>query len=277
MSEIPLANLKWQRVAESVANHLRDRILTGELQDGDLLPKEDVLRATYPVSKPSLREAMRILETEGLISIRRGNMGGAVVHRPSASNVAYTLALVLRSQGSGTTAVAKALQECEPTCAALCADRPDRKRTVLPKLRALQKDALANVSDLVMATTNSRRFHEAIVELCGNEPLKVIVGALEVLWSSHETEWAYQVVDPELVPVDERQHAFDIHAELIELIADGEADKVRDLSARHLRFVQHYPNDVARSARTNRKLGAPIDPMLVHMQLTDGVRAAARD
>jgi GntR family transcriptional repressor for pyruvate dehydrogenase complex len=267
MTEIPLANLKWQRVAESVANHLRDQILSGELQDGDLLPKEDVLRATYPVSKPSLREAMRILETEGLISIRRGNMGGALVHRPEAANVAYTLALVLRSRNSGTFAVATALQECEPSCAALCAERKDRKRAVLPKLRSLQREAVANVSDLVSATTTSRRFHEALVELCGNEPLKVMVGALEALWSSHETDWAQHVRDTDLVPIDERRNAFDIHAEMIDLIAEGESEQVRELAARHLKFAQHYPTEVARTVQVDRKIGAPIDPMLVRLQL----------
>ncbi len=267
MSEVPLANLKWQRVAASVADHLRDQILTGDLKDGDLLPKEDVLRATYPISKPSLREAMRILETEGLISIRRGNMGGAVVHRPSASNVAYTLALVLRSQGTGTLAVAKALQECEPACAALCAERKDRKRAVLPKLRAIQKESLASVSDLVLATTTSRRFHEAIVELCGNEPLKVIVGALEVLWSSHETDWANHMRDPGLVPIEERQNALDIHTEIIQLIADGDSVQVRELCSKHLEFAQRYPSEVARSTATSRKAGAPIDPLLVHQEL----------
>ena len=114
MSEVQFADVKWHRVAESVANHLRDRILSGDLKDGDLLPKEDLLRTVYPVSKPSLREAMRILETEGLISIRRGNLGGAVVHLPGEANLAYTLALVLRSNNSGTLDVAAALRECEP-------------------------------------------------------------------------------------------------------------------------------------------------------------------
>lgn len=267
MSEILIANVKWHRVAESVADHLRDRILSGELRDGDLLPKEDLLRAIYPVSKPSLREAMRILETEGLISIRRGNMGGAVVHRPGAANLAYTLALVLRSQNSGTIDVAVALRECEPSCAALCAERKDRKRAVLPTLRAIQREATANVSDLVSATTESRRFHEAIVALCGNEPLKVTVGALEALWSSHETDWAYNVSDASLVPVAERQDALAVHAEMIDLIADGDADKVRELSARHLKFVQHYPAEVPASGRGASKLGAPIDPKLVRRQL----------
>ena len=49
-------------------------------------------------SKPSLREAMRILEAEGLLRVRRGKLGGAVVRRPNAANVAYTVGLVLGSR-----------------------------------------------------------------------------------------------------------------------------------------------------------------------------------
>jgi GntR family transcriptional repressor for pyruvate dehydrogenase complex len=266
MSEVQFADVKWHRVAESVANHLRDRILSGDLKDGDLLPKEDLLRTVYPVSKPSLREAMRILETEGLISIRRGNLGGAVVHLPGAANLAYTLALVLRSNNSGTLDVAAALRECEPCCAALCAERKDRKRAVLPTLRAIHREAVANVNDLVSTTTESRRFHEAIVELCGNEPLKATVGALEALWSSHETDWAHNVSDASLVPIAERRDALNVHAEMIDLIADGEVERVRELSSQHLKFVQDYPTNVPSSVRVRSKLGAAIDPMLVRRQ-----------
>src|SRR5262245_25847064 len=133
----PIANVRWQRMAELVASHLREQILSGELADGDVLPKEEALRQNYPVSKPSFREAMRILEAEGLVAVRRGKVGGAVVVKPSATNVAYTLALVLRSEHVHLPEVARALREVEPSCAALCAERRDRRRAVVPKLRAL--------------------------------------------------------------------------------------------------------------------------------------------
>jgi DNA-binding FadR family transcriptional regulator len=54
-----------------IADSVRRRILAGELNDGDVLPKVDDLLLEFPVSKPSIREAMRILETEGLLSVRR--------------------------------------------------------------------------------------------------------------------------------------------------------------------------------------------------------------
>jgi DNA-binding FadR family transcriptional regulator len=83
--------LSQPRIAEMIADSLRRRILAGELNDGDVLPKVDDLLLEFPVSKPSIREAMRILETEGLLSVRRGNVGGAVIHRPNAKVAAYML------------------------------------------------------------------------------------------------------------------------------------------------------------------------------------------
>lgn len=70
------------RMAELVAAALRDRILAGGIGDGSTLPKQDELVAEFGVSYPSVREALRILETEGFITVRRGNRGGATVHAP---------------------------------------------------------------------------------------------------------------------------------------------------------------------------------------------------
>ena len=120
--------IQFRRLAEQVADELRRRILRGELADGSILPKEDELLLQFPVSKPSLREAMRILEAEGLLRVRRGKLGGAVVRRPNAANVAYTVGLVLGSQEVGLSDVGNALLQVEPACAALCAARRDLSR-----------------------------------------------------------------------------------------------------------------------------------------------------
>ena len=80
-----------------VAGALRTRILSGELADGAMLPKQDELLEEFGVSLPPIREALRILETEGLITVQRGNVGGAVVHAPQESKVVYMMGLVLQS------------------------------------------------------------------------------------------------------------------------------------------------------------------------------------
>lgn len=236
--EGPMASHGWQRVAELVANQLRDQILSGELADGARLPKEDELREAYPVSKPSLREAMRILEAEGLISVRRGNMGGAVVHRPGANHVAYTLAMVLRSREVEVPDIARAVRELEPICAGFCAERPDRHQAVVPHLRQAHEQSLADIDDIQASTAGSRAFHEALVQLCGNESLIVMAGALEAIWSRHEIG---NVTDETSLSVSERRAALAAHGRVIDLIEAGDARAVRIALREHLEGVQSMP------------------------------------
>jgi DNA-binding FadR family transcriptional regulator len=234
--------VRFQRLAEQVADDLRRRILLGDFADGAALPVEEALRAEYPVSKPTLREAMRVLEAEGLVTVRRGSIGGAVVHRPAASNVAYTLGLVLSARRVDIGDVGAALREVEPACAAACAERADRAEVVTPVLRDLHLQALEVVEDLVAVTELSRRFHEAIVERCGNQSLAILAGALESLWSTHESDWAHRVVRDEPIPVEQRLTALGDHERLIELIESGDADAARRFAAAHLHTSQTYPD-----------------------------------
>src|ERR1700712_5297682 len=85
------------RVAGSVAATLRERILAGIEIEGSTLPTQDQLVQEFGVSYPSIREALRILETEGLVTVRRGNVGGAEVHRPGEASAAYPLGLALQA------------------------------------------------------------------------------------------------------------------------------------------------------------------------------------
>lgn len=246
-----------------VADQIRERILRGDLTEGDLLPKEAELREQYPVNVQSLREAMRILEAEGLVKVRRGNRGGAVVHRPTAGNVAYSLSMVLAMSATEIDDVGRALLEVEPLCAALCAARTDRATEVVPALRKIHESSLASVDDLVAATTISRQFHEAVVNLCGNQSLIVLVGALEALWSSHVTSWVTQRADPAAVPPRERAEALTVHGEILQHIEDGDADAVRAITARHLRDVQFYPHDP-------KSPHVPLDPAIARDRLFFG-------
>ncbi len=226
--------VRFRRLAEQVADELRRRILAGELTDDHVLPKEDELLVEFAISKPSLREAMRILEAEGLLTVRRGKHGGALIHRPTPANVAYTMGLVLGSQQVSLADVGTALLQVEPACAALCAGRPDRKSTVVPILRRLHEESVASVDDLQQATSASRRYHEALVTHCGNTTMLVMAGALETLWSA-------QVTDHSTVPVEERRAVLEDHRQVIDAIDMGDAQRARDLAAAHLVSAQQYP------------------------------------
>ncbi len=168
-----------------VASALRGRILSGELADGALLPKQDELLEEFGVSLPPIREALRILETEGLITVQRGNVGGAIVHQPQEAKVVYMMGLVLQSRQVALGDVLTAVVSFEPACAAACAGRADRATTVLPVLRATLDDAAAAIDDPATYTGLARRFHLELVALCGNEAMALVVGALESLWTVH--------------------------------------------------------------------------------------------
>ena len=73
------------KTAELIAGRLRRQIVRGELKEGDTLPPELALMGQFGVSRPTLREAFRILETESLICVRRGARGGAQVTAPELS------------------------------------------------------------------------------------------------------------------------------------------------------------------------------------------------
>lgn len=233
--------LKVARVPEILAADLRRRIMDGELPHSSELPRQEELMLFYGVSRPSLREAMVILESEGLISVRRGKLGGAIVTQPDPNTVARAFGLVLESQNVPILDMSEALNRLEPQCAALCALRPDRDTEVLPALCRLQDEARAAIDDFHRFTNVTRRFHEAIVELCGNQSLILVVGALENVLTMRAKEWARRSEMTTGFPeMDYRLQGLRDHQTIIDLISVGNADAVVAESARHLRWAPIY-------------------------------------
>jgi GntR family transcriptional regulator, transcriptional repressor for pyruvate dehydrogenase complex len=249
--------LQQVSLAERLADQLRERILDGRLADGSVLPKQDEIVEQFGVSKPSAREAFRILETEGLITVRRGSIGGSVVHVPGAESVAYMLSLLLQAGSAALQDVALALREMEPACAALCAGRADRSRSVLPELRQGHRVLAEAIEaqDAEAAVPASRAFHEILVATCGNQTMIAVCGALEAVWSAHEEAWADDALRRgQFPPIPLRRHALDEHEQLIELIADGNAEAASNLARQHLETAQRYPLGSGRDRHVDARL-----------------------
>ncbi len=229
--------LRQPRLAELVASKLRNEILSGQLTEGDSLPRQEDLLADFKVSPPAVREALRILETEGLISVRRGNVGGAIVHLPTARGVAYMVSLVLQAQRTSLDDVGGAIRDLEPLCAAMCARRTDRKEQVVPVLQRVidqQTDALGDNRAFNRA---ARRFHETLVQHCGNETMILLIGALESVWSAHERH-VYQVYPETNLTL--RRSALRAHEKLVAAIETGNADAAVQIARRHLDATQAF-------------------------------------
>ena len=233
--------LSAPRIADIVADELRRQIIDGELADGDLLPRQEVLVERFSVSLVSLREALRILETEGLVSVRRGNRGGAVVHAPAKTTAAYMLGLLLQSESVAVADLGMALQELEPACAALAAQRPDRAKTLVPQLTQVNESMAEHLDDGRLFTEIGRQFHDLIVRGCGNHTITAVVGTLETLWTGHERQWADESAARGTYPsLAKRRAVLGAHNTLAETIADGDADRARRIAGRHLADTQTY-------------------------------------
>ena len=224
--------IRQPRVAEIVAARLREDILSGRIKEGDVLPSQESLFSEFGVSPPALREAIHILETDGLISVRRGNVGGAVVHPPSAERTAHMISMVLQARSATPADVSGALLHLEPICAGMCAAREDRMTEVVPYLEAeieLQTEQFDNLSRYV---PNARRFHEAVVSRCGNEPMILLIGSLELIWSAHESS----VWSDEGDPMEHKtmRAALRDHQRLLDAIRDGNSARAVRLAQDHL-------------------------------------------
>jgi len=224
--------IRQPRVAEIVASRLREDILSGRLKEGDVLPTQESLFSEFGVSPPALREAIHILETDGLISVRRGNVGGAVVHLPSAERTAHMISMVLQARSAKPADVSGALMQLEPICAGMCAAREERMTEVVPHLQAEIDVQTEQFDDVSRYVPNARRFHEALVSRCGNEPMILVIGSLEVIWSAHESSVWSDEGDP--MKRKTMQAALRDHQRLVDAIRDGNSSRAMRLAQDHL-------------------------------------------
>ena len=225
------------RVAETVAAELRSRILSS---DRDYrLPTQDQLVQEFGVSYPSVREALRILETEGLVTVRRGSVGGAEAHRPGESSAAYHLGLALQGGRVTLRDLADGLQLLEPLCAAECARRADRAQTVVPALRANVAASARLTGDGVAFTRVAREFHDLVVAFSPNATVRYVVSSLVALWSAQEQTWAEVLTRRGEYPTPrEADSAVRAHERITEEIAAGNDEQAGRLARAHLAATQ---------------------------------------
>jgi DNA-binding FadR family transcriptional regulator len=254
LAEVGLSpQYRQPRLAEMIAATLRDEILSGVHADGGALPRQEDLIARFRVSPPSLREALRILETEGLVTVQRGKIGGAIVHTPRAGKVAYMLGLVLQHRSVTLADVADTMSRLDPECARRCAELADRHRTVVPLLRANLAESKHVIEDAERYAPLARAFHEILVAHCGSETMSLLVGTLESLWSAHVADLARPAP---ITTVSARRVSWAEHDELVDLIELGNADGAQTCARAHLtaRDDLAYPfsTDTAVHAETVR-------------------------
>ncbi|MBL7491653.1 FadR family transcriptional regulator [Frankia sp. AgB1.9] len=162
---------------QQIADELRRLIVSGELADGASLGREPDLVDRFGVSRPSLREALRILEADGLITVKRGVQGGVIVHQPDRRMTARTAALLLQARNVPLGDVYDARSMIEPAAARLVAQSRSR-RSAAAELRRLTAAQLEVIDDPAAFGQANSAFHSRLVELAGNQTLSIVAEML---------------------------------------------------------------------------------------------------
>lgn len=170
-----------------LADQLRAQILSGELAEGDRLPVEEELTAHFGVARTTLREALRVLESQGLIAIRRGRGGGPVVTHPDLGPISLALAASLELQHTTVGDLDEARRMIEPQLAGQLA-RCHRTADLAPLRNAVDEAAAAaDQGDALAFGLAAAAVHEALVECAGNRTLSTLSRLLQHMVRAYYT------------------------------------------------------------------------------------------
>ncbi len=161
--------------AEIVAQSLLEKIIAAGLEPGTSFATEAELLTQFSVSRPTLRESLRILESQGVLELRPGPGGGIIVRQPSIQTLAHGLSVFLRLHHVPFIAVLTARQVIEPALAFEAAmngteEDFDALAASIARMAAMKGDQDAFVEE-------NRVFHSIVARASGNQ-------VLETFWST---------------------------------------------------------------------------------------------
>jgi len=217
---------------ERVAGHIRNMIVRGVLTHEDNLPTEAQLMDVFKVSRPTMREAMRILELDNLVEVARGPRGGAKVRRFTPELTARVIGQTLQASRTTLQDVFAARAVIEPPAARMAAETNPQVAAL-----TLRKQIIAEYESLALPgmAHEASAFHIRLVEVSGNQTLALLGRALQQIIITH----LYLIQDdaphaPEAVRIEQRQ-ALQAHEKLADLIADGDGPGAEAHWAQHLK------------------------------------------
>jgi DNA-binding FadR family transcriptional regulator len=220
------------RAADVIARQLRRRIIRGELTEGDGLPSEAELLTQFGVSRPTLREAIRVLESESLVVVKRGSRGGIEVSVPRVEKAAHYAGLLLEYRQATTADIFTAAAAIEGPCVAMLA----RTRTAddLKRLRdsvASERDVHAGVGQLLELQND---FHRLVIDLAGNQTLTVLSDVLRHIIELATQRYVDDQSGSDNTSAASSAAATRTHAKVVDLIAAKDAVGAEALWRKHI-------------------------------------------
>jgi DNA-binding FadR family transcriptional regulator len=231
------------KTSEIAALEIVRDIVSQNLKPGDRLPLEAEMLIQYRVSRSSLREALRLLEVQGLIAIRPGPGSGTVVGQVLPGNLARTLTLYLHMSGATYDQLLDGWMYSEPLLARLAAQNPDRER-VREALEPFVSEDHGGVNPK-WEIIEGLDFHERVAELANNPVLALVLQSVGFIVTEQV------LTNPDRGELEER--IVHDHSQLAAAIIAGDADLSGKLMAEH---ISHIVEDF--KAYWPRKVGEKI-------------------
>lgn len=238
MPAIPVSTtIRVPKAGEMVAAQLRRQIVTGTLKEGDALPSESVLMERYGVSRPTLREAFRILESERIIQVKRGARGGARVMLPDSGTAGRYVGTLLQFRNTPLADVYQARTNLETAAVAGLAQK--RTAADIRELKKAVTEGELLLEDAAAFTEYDVRFHRLLLQLAGNQTVSVLLDVLFSMIESHNSKVLQRSRNTEtsLAMCRSAQRA---HIRLVELIRDKDASAAAAFWHQHLTQVADF-------------------------------------
>ncbi|HDM09645.1 MAG: FadR family transcriptional regulator [Deltaproteobacteria bacterium] len=181
---------KRNRVFQDIVEQIQEHILSGELKEGDFLPSERDLQELFQVSRGTIREALRVLEQKGLVEIKLGVGGGAMIRTASVDKVTESLALLIRHQKISLDHLSEFREGFEGDIAALAAERAKRKdleglEKILETARTYAEAGQERASEFL---ETDKDFHLALARITRNPIYEAVERIVqENIFSYYET------------------------------------------------------------------------------------------
>ncbi|MCP4690030.1 MAG: FadR family transcriptional regulator [Desulfobacterales bacterium] len=229
---------KQNRIFQDVVSQIQEAIIEGRLSVGDRLPAERELKEMLQVSRGTLREALRVLEEKGLIEIKLGTGGGAIVKTMSGDQISESLDLLIRSRKVTLEHLAEFRESVEGEVVALAAKRAD-KSDIKNLKRLLDKageSASRGVEFVDRFLKADKELHLAFASISGN-PVYV-----SVLKSIHDNIHRYY---DQFLAMEGREmkENFNDLCRIVEAVERGRADEARTLAKDHVNRFNQYMTD----------------------------------
>jgi GntR family transcriptional repressor for pyruvate dehydrogenase complex len=233
--------IKKIRIHEEVVSQVHELIKEGRFKAGDQLPSERELAETFKVSRTSVREALRALETHGLIISRTGT-GNFIANLPVESLVA-PLAKLLIEEKTALADIFEMRKLIEPHIAALAAERATK--TDIERMKRILEDQSEAVNRGETGVEADAQLHFAIGQATQNHALeKLVSGLMEMLSRSREES---------LQTADRRNVSIESHRQIVAAIEKHDQKKAREAMQRHIEQVEANVLSFNHSQRNDSK------------------------